>query len=163
MVHGDALVGKWRGNRRMEWVSSTLHTTSEHGVYPALLPLMRTPRLPVVDWTDAPADLNGHVRFAERRNMDSARVPSHFKRGLTMQFKRLAQCAVPRRVPLPCSQEWPVKADSHIACRVHAVFLPCRALIRTIHAVPLPCSDSAVSFVKVRVIAENIRTANPTV
>jgi len=23
-------------------------------VYPALLPLMRTPRLPVVDWTDAP-------------------------------------------------------------------------------------------------------------
>jgi len=82
----------------MEWVASTLHTTSEHGVssiialsepevtrwrtggevkgkhasgvgsqlsctlpqnmvYPALLPLlllMRTPRLPVVDWTDPP-------------------------------------------------------------------------------------------------------------
>ena len=47
-------------------------------VYPALLPLMRTPRLPVVDWTDAPADLNGLVRFAERRNLVSARVPSHF-------------------------------------------------------------------------------------
>ena len=43
-------------------------------VYPALLPLMRTPRLPVVDWTDAPpADLNGLVRFAERRNLVSAR------------------------------------------------------------------------------------------
>jgi len=41
---------------------------------------MRTPRLPVVDWTDAPADLNGLVRFAERRNLVSARVPSHFKR-----------------------------------------------------------------------------------
>jgi len=27
-------------------------------VYPALLPLVRTPRLPVVDWTDAPADFN---------------------------------------------------------------------------------------------------------
>ena len=27
-------------------------------VYPALLPLMRTPRLPAVDWTDLPADLN---------------------------------------------------------------------------------------------------------
>ena len=39
---------------------------------------MRTPRLPVVDWTDAPADLNGLVRFAERRNLVSARVPSHF-------------------------------------------------------------------------------------
>jgi hypothetical protein len=31
---------------------------------------------------------------------------------------------------------------------------PCRA-----HAVPLPCSDSAVSFVKVRVVAGNTRTA----
>ena len=50
--------------------------------YPALLPLMRTPRLPVVDWTDAPADLNGFDRFAERRNLVSARVPSHFKRSL---------------------------------------------------------------------------------
>ena len=47
-------------------------------VYPALLPLMRTPLLPVVDWTDAPADLNGLVRCAERRNLVSARVPSHF-------------------------------------------------------------------------------------
>jgi hypothetical protein len=32
MAHGDAREGKWRGNRRMEWVSSTLHTTSEHGL-----------------------------------------------------------------------------------------------------------------------------------
>jgi hypothetical protein len=52
-------------------------------VYPALLPLMRTPRLPIVDGTDAPlADLNGLVRFAERRNLVSAGLPSHFKRGL---------------------------------------------------------------------------------
>ena len=51
-------------------------------VYPALLPLMRTPRLPIVDWTDAPADLNGLVRFAERQNLVSARVPSHFERSL---------------------------------------------------------------------------------
>jgi hypothetical protein len=54
-------------------------------VYPALLRLMRTPRLPVVDRTDASADLNGLVRFAERRNMVSARVPSHFKRSLQLQ------------------------------------------------------------------------------
>jgi len=47
-------------------------------VYPALLLLMRTPRLPVVDWTGAPADLHGLVRFAERRNLVSARVPSQF-------------------------------------------------------------------------------------
>jgi len=32
MAHGDAREGKWRGNRRMEWLASTLHTTSEHGV-----------------------------------------------------------------------------------------------------------------------------------
>jgi len=47
-------------------------------VYPALLPLlplMHTPRLPAVDWTDASADLNGLVRFVERRNLVSARVP----------------------------------------------------------------------------------------
>jgi hypothetical protein len=31
------------------------------------------------------------------------------------------------------------------------------------HAAPLPFSDSAVSFMKVRVVAENIRTANITV
>jgi hypothetical protein len=51
-------------------------------VYLALLPLMRTPRLPVVDGTDAPADLKVLVRFAERGNLVSARVPSHFKRSL---------------------------------------------------------------------------------
>jgi len=28
MAHGDARVEKWR----MEWVASSLHTTSEHGV-----------------------------------------------------------------------------------------------------------------------------------
>jgi len=36
---------------------------------------MRTPRLPVVY---APADLYELVRFAERRNLVSALVPSHF-------------------------------------------------------------------------------------
>jgi hypothetical protein len=30
MAHGDARKGKWRGNWRMEWVASTLHTSSEH-------------------------------------------------------------------------------------------------------------------------------------
>ena len=32
MAHGDVREGKWSGNWRMEWVASTLHTTSEHGV-----------------------------------------------------------------------------------------------------------------------------------
>jgi hypothetical protein len=41
-------------------------------VYPALLLLMRTHRLPVVDVADPPAHLYGLVRFAERRNLVSA-------------------------------------------------------------------------------------------
>jgi len=32
MAHGDPRERKWRENWRMEWVASTLHTTSEHGV-----------------------------------------------------------------------------------------------------------------------------------
>jgi hypothetical protein len=32
MARGDARERKWRANWRMEWVASTLHTTSEHGV-----------------------------------------------------------------------------------------------------------------------------------
>jgi hypothetical protein len=77
LTHGK---GKWRGNWRMEWVPRNM-------VYPALLPLMRTPRPPAVDWNDAPADLNGLVRFAERWNLVSARVPSHFKRSLHLKSK----------------------------------------------------------------------------
>ena len=70
MAHGDGRVGKWRGNWRMEWVASTLRNTSEYGVssITTMTPLMRTPRLPVVDWTDTPTHLNGLVRFTERRN-----------------------------------------------------------------------------------------------
>ena len=71
----------------------------------------------------------------------------------------------------PCRS---LKADSYTACRAHATPMPfschavpmprpCRALIHTRHAAPLPCSESAVSFVKVRVVAGNIRTASPTV
>jgi len=63
-------------------------TLPRNMVYPALLPLMRTPRLPVVDWTDDPADLNGLVRFSERRNMVSAREPSHFNWPLTLCVRR---------------------------------------------------------------------------
>jgi hypothetical protein len=32
VAHGDAREGKWRGNWLMEWIASTLNTTSEHGV-----------------------------------------------------------------------------------------------------------------------------------
>jgi len=32
MAHDNAREGEWRGNWQMEWVASTVHTTSEHGV-----------------------------------------------------------------------------------------------------------------------------------
>jgi hypothetical protein len=64
--------GEWSGY-------PVLFTLPQNIVNPELLPLMRKAGLPVVDWTDAPADLNGLVHFAERRNLVSARVPSHFK------------------------------------------------------------------------------------
>jgi len=46
---------------------------------------MRTPQLPAVNWTDAPADLNGLIRFTIRRNR-FLRVPSHCKRSLPILF-----------------------------------------------------------------------------
>ena len=79
---------RWRTGREVKGklangVGSQYHFTLPlNMVYPALLPPIRTPRLPVVDWTDTPADLNGLVRFAERQNLVSARVPSRFKRSL---------------------------------------------------------------------------------
>ena len=60
-------------------------TLNRNVVYPTLLPLlplMRTTRLPVVDRTDAPDNINGLDLFAGRRNLVCARVPSHFKGSL---------------------------------------------------------------------------------
>ena len=82
VAHGEAREGKWRGNWRMEWVAST-PTPPPNVVYPALYKLMRTTRLPAVDWTDAPTDLNELLRFGERRNLVSARVPSRSARAIT--------------------------------------------------------------------------------
>jgi hypothetical protein len=57
----------------MELVASTLHTTSEHGVSSITTADAHTSAA-----SDAPADLSGLIRFAERRNLVSARVPSYF-------------------------------------------------------------------------------------
>jgi hypothetical protein len=63
----------------MEWVASTLHylgTWCIQHYYRDAHTSAASSR------TDAPADFNGLVRFAERQNLVSARVPSHFKRSL---------------------------------------------------------------------------------
>ena len=73
----------------MEWAASTL-TPPPNVVYPALLKLMHTPRLPAV-----PTDLNAFVRFGERRNLVSARVPSRSARAITVAVQTFRQCVVP--------------------------------------------------------------------
>ena len=81
MAHGDAREGKWSGSWPMEWVASTLHTTSEQGVSSITTADAHTSAASSrVKWRPPPTDLNGLVRFAERRILVSARVPSHFKR-----------------------------------------------------------------------------------
>jgi hypothetical protein len=65
MAHGDAREGKWRGCWRMEWVASTLHTTSEHGVSSITTADAHTSVATTeVKWTD------GHVRRAFKSNRD---------------------------------------------------------------------------------------------
>jgi len=70
----------------MEWVASTLHTTSEHGVSSITTADVHTSAASSrLNWRP-PADLNGLVRFAERRNPVSVRVPSHFKHSLICRY-----------------------------------------------------------------------------
>ena len=80
MEHGDAREGKWRGNWRKEWVASTLHTTSEHGVSSITTAEAHT--------SAASSRLNWRpcwfkwTRPFRRKTICFLRVPSHFKRSL---------------------------------------------------------------------------------
>ena len=61
--------GSKGGNWRMEWVANTLHTTSEHGVSNITTADAHTSAASSrLNWRPPPADLNGLVRFAERRS-----------------------------------------------------------------------------------------------
>jgi len=75
----------------MEWVASTLHTTSEHGVSSITTADAHTSA--ASSRTDAPADLNGLVHFAERRNLVSELVPLQFKRSLVMAVMLDTPCS----------------------------------------------------------------------
>jgi len=63
----------------MRWVASILHTTSVHVVPSITTPDMHTSAASSRRNCDAPADLNGLVPSAERRNLVSSREPLHFK------------------------------------------------------------------------------------
>jgi hypothetical protein len=94
MAHSDAREGKWRGNRRMEWVACTLHTISEHGVSSITTAdahnSVASTRL---NWRPPPADLNGLVRFAERRNLVSARVITFQTQSVDQTLLYFTSCA----------------------------------------------------------------------
>jgi hypothetical protein len=93
MAHGDALEEKWRGNKRMEWVTSKRHMTAEHRLARAVQTLQTdvhsSPAGSRLNWR--PCRFKGLVRFVERRNLISARVPSHFKRSLP-HYHQLLLC-----------------------------------------------------------------------
>jgi hypothetical protein len=119
MAHGDPREGKWRGNWRMEWVASTLHTTSEHGVSSITTADAHTSAASSrLNWRPS-AGLNGLVRFAERRNLVSARVPSHFNWPLSclcLCTVNLALCHAP--VGLLAS-----KLDAQDKVQSHMIFV----------------------------------------
>jgi len=79
VTHGR---GKSRGNWRMEYEASILHTTSEHDVSSITTADAHTSAASSwLNWRP-PADLNGLDSFAERLNLVSVRMPSHFNRPL---------------------------------------------------------------------------------
>jgi hypothetical protein len=81
MAHGDAREGKWRGNWRMDWVASTLHTTSEHGVSSITTADAHTSAASV-DWTDATRRFKWTRSDSPKDEIWFMRVCHHISTGL---------------------------------------------------------------------------------
>jgi len=147
--------GRGSEGERCEW----RYTLPQNMVYPALLPLlplMRTPRLPVVDWTDPPppADLNGLVCFAERSNLVSAHVPSRFEHAIPSVFIRTEyKVAVHSRHK--CASSWLASPPFGFYCfaLLSLAFIlilslyrlrnhPAGFFVMTLHVLKLHCSVS---------------------
>ena len=78
MTHGEEVKGKLANGVGSEYS----HTTSQRGVSSITNADAHTSA--ARSRLDSPADLNGLVRFGERRNVVSARVTSGFKRAITI-------------------------------------------------------------------------------
>jgi hypothetical protein len=111
MAHGDARVEKWRGNKRMEWITDKCHMTAEQRLARAVQTLQAdvhsSPASCRLNWPPPPPRgcLKGSERLTERRKLVSARVPSHFKRSL----------------PLVISHPMPLVFHFHLPFRQHSV------------------------------------------
>ena len=89
MAHGEVRDGKWRGNWWMEWVASTLHTTSGHGVSSITTADAHTSAASIrLNWRP-PAD--GLVSFAERRNLVSCACAITFQMKSTNPWYKIKQ------------------------------------------------------------------------
>ena len=106
----------------------------------------------VVDWTDPPtANLNGLVRFADRPNLVSARVPSRFKRAILAQwhsvlismcrarFKRDGTCAE-TRFALSAKRTSPFKLAEGQLSRLLAAEV-CASAVVMVVMLDAPCSE----------------------
>jgi hypothetical protein len=134
MAHGDEREGNWRGNWRMECVASTLYTTSEHYVSSITTADTHTSAASSrLNWRP-PADLNGLVCFAERRNLVSARVPLHFKHSLLrfLVFFPLRFQVVFQSINTLCLSQWVLMTNPY--------FLDCYTRYMTIYLAVLPCA-----------------------
>ena len=142
MAHGDAREGKWRGNWRMGWVACTLHTTSEHGVSSITTADAHSSAASSrLNWRPT-ADLNGLVRFAERRNLFSARVPSRFNWPLRLTFTCRRQPCASLRTELPPATSTPVRtAALYQSAGCHSISLQDTVVSAVIHKQTIPIRE----------------------
>ena len=87
VAHGDAREGKWRGNWRMEWVASTLHTTSKHGVSSITIADAHTSAASSrLNWRPWRFKWTRPFRRKTKSGFCACAVPSHFKRSLVSLY-----------------------------------------------------------------------------
>jgi len=83
MAHGGAQEGKWMGNYRMDWVASTLHTTSEHDVSSITTADARTSAASRrLNWPPTPADFKWTRPFRTKDEIWVLCVCHHISTGL---------------------------------------------------------------------------------
>jgi hypothetical protein len=132
--------GSEGGNWRMELVASTLHATSEHGVTSITTADAHTSAgSSRLNWRP-PADLNGLVRFAERRNLVSARVPSHFNWPSYRLTARFAERRNLVCVRVPSHFNWPSYLLTAWVCSHNFMSYPAnKAAVICVHALQYLC------------------------
>ena len=109
-------------------------------VYPALLPLMRTPRLPVVDWPDAPADWNGLGPFRRKTKSGFCTCAITFQLAFTSHtFSLLLSfCYEKQDLGLPSPCKWDMRSFG-ILRSVWCYFLSIGCPKLRLSDLPLPC------------------------